>query len=383
MADLNFDVVIVGGGVKGLSTGMYIAKYGGLSVGIFEDTYELGGGLAGDQIAPGIQCNTHAGGHQWWYYDTVIKEDFPELWEEGLKLLPVGSNVVFGFEDGTGLVLYGPEVDPDGSRSAAQISRFSQKDAQTYLKMRNIYKKYIQDAIIENAFSVSSPVGVQSPLEKAFSHPEVLAASPDPHKKMNPIEAVEYYYESPEMRLMMAQQGTFLAVTGVSNISSIMGIYGMFNYKFEDGGSHNLAHALHRVLYRYGVKTYTHSTVTKVIIENSKATGIQLKDGTRINAKKAVITTISPAQLVEMIGRENLPADIVKKVDGLKSDHFCTSLITYAFAEHPKFKCASFNPDIYNDEMSGAVNFIALQPERYESGYGPVHARPETQPIRL
>jgi ribulose 1,5-bisphosphate synthetase/thiazole synthase len=48
MADMSFDMVIVGGGCKGLSTGLYLAKYGGMSVGIFEALHELGGGLAGE-----------------------------------------------------------------------------------------------------------------------------------------------------------------------------------------------------------------------------------------------------------------------------------------------------------------------------------------------
>jgi len=36
MADLTFDAVIIGGGNKGLMLAMYLMKYGGMSVGIFE-----------------------------------------------------------------------------------------------------------------------------------------------------------------------------------------------------------------------------------------------------------------------------------------------------------------------------------------------------------
>ena len=371
MPDLEFDVVIVGGGCKGLSTGVYMAKYGGLSVGIFEETYELGGGLAGDQIAPGIQCNTHAGGHQWWYYDTIIKEDFPELFEEGLNLLPVGSNVVVGFDDESCLALYGTQLDPDSTRSAAEIARFSEKDADTYLRLRKLYDEYVQDAIIEEAFSVPPPVGTPGAVAKAFAkmlkdHPDLSAMSGG-----GLLDVVSAFYESTEARMMMLLQGSFLIVTGVSDIAAVMGIFGMFNYHFEDGGAHNLAHALHRVLHKYGAKTYTHSQVKRTVIENGKATGIELADGTRVNAKVAVISTLSPAQLThDLIGTENLSGDFVKKIDGLESSGLCTTLITYAFAEPPQFKCRSFNPSVYDKEMQRGVNFVNFAPKSIDAAMG-------------
>ena len=61
MADMSFDVVIVGGGCKGLSTGLYLAKYGGMSVGIFEELHELGGGLAGTRQPMGRVANGRGG----------------------------------------------------------------------------------------------------------------------------------------------------------------------------------------------------------------------------------------------------------------------------------------------------------------------------------
>ena len=43
MADKSYDAIIIGGGNKGLITGMYLAKYGGLDVAIFERRHEMGG----------------------------------------------------------------------------------------------------------------------------------------------------------------------------------------------------------------------------------------------------------------------------------------------------------------------------------------------------
>ena len=62
MADKTFDVVIVGGGNKGLVSAMYLAKYGGMEVGIFESHHELGGGWSTvERAAPGFLGPPHSG----------------------------------------------------------------------------------------------------------------------------------------------------------------------------------------------------------------------------------------------------------------------------------------------------------------------------------
>jgi L-2-hydroxyglutarate oxidase LhgO len=43
MSDEKSDAVIIGGGTKALFLGMYLMKYGGMSVGIFERRHEIGG----------------------------------------------------------------------------------------------------------------------------------------------------------------------------------------------------------------------------------------------------------------------------------------------------------------------------------------------------
>jgi phytoene dehydrogenase-like protein len=61
MADQTYDAVIVGGGNKALLLAMYLIKYGGMSVGIFERRHEIGGCCATEELsAPGFLGNTHA-----------------------------------------------------------------------------------------------------------------------------------------------------------------------------------------------------------------------------------------------------------------------------------------------------------------------------------
>ena len=55
MPDETFDAVIVGGGTTALYTAMYLMKYGGMSVGIFERRHEIGG-LQSDDVGIAASC---------------------------------------------------------------------------------------------------------------------------------------------------------------------------------------------------------------------------------------------------------------------------------------------------------------------------------------
>ncbi len=90
MADKSFDVVIIGGGNKALIASMYLSKYGGMEVGIFEDRHELGSGWSSEESpAPGFVANhcSHTHPNFEWYHKPVY-EDFPEWIDYGVKYTP-------------------------------------------------------------------------------------------------------------------------------------------------------------------------------------------------------------------------------------------------------------------------------------------------------
>ena len=49
MADETYDAIVIGGGAKGLITAMYLAKFGGMDVAIFERRHETGGVVYGSR----------------------------------------------------------------------------------------------------------------------------------------------------------------------------------------------------------------------------------------------------------------------------------------------------------------------------------------------
>ena len=99
MADKAYDAVIVGGGNKGLLLAMYLVKYGGMSVGVFERRHEIGGCCATEELsAPGFLGNTHANMILPWYFVPVIR-DFPEFWDYGAQWEQHLSSAGMAFRD--------------------------------------------------------------------------------------------------------------------------------------------------------------------------------------------------------------------------------------------------------------------------------------------
>ena len=141
MADLTFDAVICGGGNKALVLAMYLSRYAGMSVGVFERRHEIGGGLATEETAaPGFRGNTHANILLPWYYAPLWR-DFPEFWEYGGQVdqYPVGDGSVF-LNNNTCLCIYSEKEDPTQERTAKEIARFSQKDAETWLRFWKLWQ---------------------------------------------------------------------------------------------------------------------------------------------------------------------------------------------------------------------------------------------------
>ena len=366
MADLSFDVVIIGGGCKGLAVGAYLAKYGGMSVGIFDEAHELGGGMAGEQSAPGFQANPHSNSQMDWYYNIVIKDDLPELWEEGFKTTGMQSILANLFPDETCLAIYGFKQDPDGNRTYAQIARFSERDAETWLKFRKLYLERVRPAFYEEVFSLPPQPGEPGAVMKVLlSDPAFKKAGLDPQLAgMTPLQALNSTFESEELIVSFLRMNQIMGMycddAGLALPVILTNMEG-FTHSMIEGGTHNYAHAMFRVLYKYGARAFTHSEVEKVLIENGKAVGIQLKNGSQVKARKAVISTLSPHQLCyDLIGKDYVSPEIIKKIDAIETDRTCVTWYDWAFTEYPKFKAHDFNSDVDSDETYAGVTVYTL-----------------------
>jgi phytoene dehydrogenase-like protein len=356
MADESFDAVIVGGGTKALFLAMYLAKYGGMSVGIFERRHEIGGCLATQETsAPGFRGNTHATIILPWYYAPVWR-DFPEFWDYGAQIDQYTcSNGGIFRKNETCLGIYSEKHDPTQERTAREIARFSERDAEKWLKL---WQLWLSDEFQRVQFdTIFNPAEDRMTAEVMNRQMELLPGLVEADFvpdgliiAASHLRAALDTWESKELQYCMVRT----ALTGAYDFSdpgvgaTTMGQAAtMPTMSFARGGTHQVAHAAHQVLVQNGCQFFTHAEVKKVIIENGAATGIQLTDGSQVRARKLVVSTLSPHQLCfDLIGREYLDYKLARRVEQLESRFGCIMWYSFALHEAPKYKAAAFNPDI-------------------------------------
>lgn len=368
MADKTYDAVIVGGGNKALLLAMYLIKFGGMSVGIFERRHEIGGCCATEELAaPGFRGNTHANMILPWYYLPILR-DFPEFWDYGAQWEQHLGAAGMAFRDQENcLNLYSHKHDPNQERTAREIAKFSQKDAETWHKITELEKSdefmNIQlDTIFNPAEIRAVDPGIMQRQVDVYTKILETGFNPDSAiLKGSPFHVVKEWFESPEIQSTILRTIVSFSVDVNESGHGATALGMMLTLPFigfNRGGTHMIAHAAHQVLTQLGCEFHLNKDVETAIIENGEATGIRLTDGTEIAARKLVVSTLSPYQLIfDLIGKEYVDAPLARRVEQLKRNFGCLMWYTLAVHEAPKYKAEAFNPDIHD------CGWLGMQPD--------------------
>jgi phytoene dehydrogenase-like protein len=172
---------------------------------------------------------------------------------------------------------------------------------------------------------------------------------------MTCTEFVSDFFESNELRAhslrMLGSQGIYpddVAPLTLYLITVPMQILGQGGGVYE-GGTHNLTHALQRALSEQGGKFFVGADVDEILVKNGRACGIKLADGTQVEAKKMVITSIVITQtLARHLRNVDLGpqgAEWRRKIAKLRVDRGQIFWGHIAFHELPKYKAEAWNPD--------------------------------------
>lgn len=296
------DSVIIGSGHNSLACAVHLASKG-WKVGVFERAPEPGGAVkTGDYTLPGFRHDWAAMNLSLFAGSAFFRKYGQELSGHGLTFAPVADCFSSVFPDGTWL-----GVSNDFETTAARIAAENAGDADTWRALTADFP-----AQAETLFGL-----LGSPAKKrAFAHilfkkwrrsgtggvldlGRFLLASPR--------DWLSETFTSPKVRAMLAAWGMHLDFApDISGGALFPYLEGMANQAFGmvlgQGGADTIVKAMVASIEAKGGSVTCNADVSRVIVENGQARGIELADGRKIMAKKAVIANVAPAALLKLTG---------------------------------------------------------------------------------
>ncbi len=133
------------------------------------------------------------------------------------------------------------------------------------------------------------------------------------------------------------------------------------------GTSQALANGYAARIRELGGTVLTGTLVTKILLENGRATGVRTANGKTYTARYIVANT-DPYQLSDkLIGRENLPAEYLEKIDAMKP---ANSLFGVYIGLNIDLKALGYNDTeiFYNTYRDSMKNYEAMMKGDFEKG---------------
>lgn len=339
----SYDGIIIGAGHHGLVLGSYLQKCG-LDILVVDRRLQYGGGLCTQEAtAPGFHHNLHSINHFHitetpWFKDLGLADRVNYItprYELGQPHLD-GSALVFG---------------RDLEETLANVARFSKKDAATFREWNRKAEEITARIFLPERYAEPLP---QAEREALLSRSEIgrefLAMT-----KRQPFDVVQELFENEHVQLLFLFKislfGTWLVET-LSKTSPMGSVIRAFDlqsgYQLCEGGSFNLARGLMETFIAAGGRFAPQVAIDRIIVEGGKATGIALADGRTVRAKQFVASTIDVHQTFEsLIGRDQLPAPFLKKLDGFQYTQWTIFGLHLALHEPVRFAAEKFDPNIH------------------------------------
>jgi phytoene dehydrogenase-like protein len=340
--DRNYDGIIIGAGHHGLILGTYLAR-AGLKILLVDRRLRYGGGLSTEEATlPGFYHNLHSINHFHitetpWFKDLEL--------DERVTYITPRYELGQAHADGSALVL-GRNLD----ESIANIARFSKKDAETFREWNAIAEKITDEIFLPERFSEPLPKAERDALlsKTALGRKFLEVANREP------LEVVRELFENEHVQLLFLFKvslfGTWLVDTTskTSPMGSVIRAFDLQSgYQLCQGGSFNLARGLMETFIAAGGAFQPQVDIARIIVENNKASGIELADGRTVRARQFVASTIDVHQTFEkLIGREQLPTAYRAKIDKFQYTKWSLYGLHLALNESPRFAAEKFDPNI-------------------------------------
>ena len=349
----DWDIIVAGAGHNSLLTAAYAAR-AGFKVMVLEGAREIGGDTSCEEMTlPGFIHDPCATAHNLIQSNPLMRENELQLDRYGLKYLYPDPVFAMPFRDGRSITMW-----RDLDRTCAELARFSQADAQAYRALLSDWQGLAPIVNDEREHPPRPPAEVIARTRAGALGDRGVAI-----RQATALDIICERFQEQHVRAFFAWIA-FMTLhpldepqTGMLAFSLVAGRQ-RFSWILPEGGSNRLPLALARIIQEQGGEIMTSTPVTRIVVEDGRATGVVTADGSRHRASKAVVSTIHLAHLAEIVGAENLPADDLAGIARWKPS-VTMFAAHYSLDEPPRFKTEA--GPMASVTMAGLESIGALQ----------------------
>ena len=343
MAD--YDVIVIGAGLGGLSAGALLAKQG-RSVLVLEQSERIGG-----------CCSTfERDGYRFDVGASIVEiiqpiervfEKLGTSFQDEVDLITCDPIMSFIYPDGS-RVTYPRSVEETGKI----ISAMSPEDGARWPEFA-AFAHDLMEVTLDTIFSM--PASTMGDMGAIIKHnPRFLKFLPSFLSSYQDI--LLKYFHDPKVLRTMAYQSLYFGLPP----NLVPGPYAMVPYTehvgvyYPRGGMIRIPEALQRVGEKLGMTVQTKARVEKILLEGRRAVGVRLADGTDIRSNVVVSDINAKTLYLQMIGEEHLSTPVVNGVKSYKLS-ISVPMVYLALNSSP--------------EMDAHHSVIAISPEELDAFY--------------
>jgi phytoene dehydrogenase-like protein len=297
-----FDAVLIGAGHNTLACALQLARKG-WRVGVFEQAAAPGGAVkTGEYTLPGFRHDWAAMNLSLFAGSPFFKENAAELIGHGAEFVAVSKPFASAFPDGTWC-----GVSTDLAETTKRIAALSAEDAETWGRLVAAFgaeaphlfgllgSKMQIRAIAYFMFKTLRAKGFGGTLDMG----RFLLQSPR--------QWLTQTFASPKVQAMLGAWGMHLDfapdVAGGALFPYLEGMAGQaFGMALGKGGADTIIRALVKAIEARGGVVALNAPVARILHDGIRASGIELADGRRITATRAVIAGVAPRALPRLTG---------------------------------------------------------------------------------
>jgi len=355
------EIVIIGGGHNALVAAFYLAKKG-LRPMVLERREIVGGAAVTEEFHPGFRCSTvaHAGGPP---LTSIVKD--MQLGRFGLERLESPVRLFAPSADGRALLLH---TDP--AASARQIETFSKKDSAQYIELEEALARLAP--ILAELLQLMPPV-IEKPskedLWKLFKVGRKVRGLGKREMmrllRWGPMAVADFvaeFFETDVLRAAVAARGIFGAAMGPWSAGSTTLLllraasdpHPVGNSAYPRGGLGALTAAMAAAAKQAGAEIRTGADVQQILVKNGAATGVVLKGGEEIPAKRVVSGADPRRTFLALLDPVHLPPSFVVKMQHYRSLGTAAKL-NLALGALPSFTALKGSSDA-NAALAGRIH---------------------------